>query len=382
MRIRARWAIPALTGLALLLLARILLPFYLEYRSDRALAQIEGLTGTVGNIDLFLLAGQGRIEDLLVENRDPPTGAEHGSGICPEILVDWSWWNLIRGHIHCTVHLANPQILVAESKVEDKEEKGEGEEDLFPPETEQSPAIDSGLMLSLPELVPFTIDRLSMEGGTLRYLDLGNDPLVDLMLTDLTVLLSDLTNVPQAPEVDLPSTLMLTASTPGAGELAVDARFDPLAEAVRADIDARLTDVDMRAINDLLMAHADLDVESGTLQLYAEAAIAEGRYDGYVKVMVHDLDVFSWRGDSEDGILQKFKEALAGGAGEILENQSEGQQAIRIPISGDVSGAGTDLGKAISSVLANAFISAMRPGVEGQVQYEDVDDVAVTGETR
>jgi hypothetical protein len=367
LRLRARWVLAVLVAAGLLLVARILLPYYLEYRSDRILAELEGVTGTVGNIDLSIAGSRARIEQFLIENRDAPSDAERGHAVIPELRVDWSWWKALSGHLYCSAHLERPQLLVAEIEM------------VEPPEP---PRADSGLLLSLPEIIPFTIERLTVADGTLRYQDMTSSPLIDLTLSEIDLLVRDVTNLPQGPAVELPSSLLMTAAAPGGGTLTLEAQFNPLADAVRADINAELVGVDMQAINDLLIVYADLDVHRGELHLFAEAVIADGHYDGYVKVLMREVDVFSWQADRADGIFQKFWEALAGGTAEILENQPANQQAMRIPISGDVTSAGTDLSQAITSALTNAFIRAMRPGVEGRLQYEDVDEVAATGEAQ
>jgi hypothetical protein len=97
--------------------------------------------------------------------------------------------------------------------------------------------------------------------------------------------------------------------------------------------------------------------------MYTSFASAQGKYDGFVKVLFKDLDVFSWEKDHKKNILKLFWQAIVGLVSEGLKNQPHDQLAAQIPISGTYSGAHVGIIPAIGSLLKNAFIRALLPNI-------------------
>jgi hypothetical protein len=129
------------------------------------------------------------------------------------------------------------------------------------------------------------------------------------------------------------------------------------------------------ALNDFLRTYGKFDVERGTAGIFTEIAAADGRYEGYVKPVLEDIDVFSWQKEKRKNVLQIFWQAIVGTAATVLKNQPKDRLATIVPISGEYQPDNTsaDILSAIGGVLKNAFIRAIVPRLEKSVDFEDVD---------
>ena len=124
----------------------------------------------------------------------------------------------------------------------------------------------------------------------------------------------------------------------------------------------------------LLDTYAPFDLEAGTLELAAELASDDGHLQGYIKPILHDVTVFSWKGDiveDEDGFFESIMEAGSALIAEIFENQSKEQIATRIELSGELDNPDTPILPALGAIIENAFINAINGAVEGSVELDD-----------
>src|SRR6185503_15269096 len=125
-------------------------------------------------------------------------------------------------------------------------------------------------------------------------------------------------------------------------------------------------------MNDFLRAYGKFDVERGTFSLYTEVAAADGRYEGYLKPLFEDLDVFEWEKERGKNILQKFWQAIVAGVAQILKNQPHDRLATRIPISGNFEKTDVDIWATVGGILKNAFVRALLPKFDQSVSVQDV----------
>lgn len=115
-----------------------------------------------------------------------------------------------------------------------------------------------------------------------------------------------------------------------------------------------------------LKAYGNVDAESGKLSVDAEFAAARGRFRGYVKPFIDDLDVLRWDQERE-GLPGKLWEGPIELVGEILEDQDKDRIATRVPFSGSIDSPDADIWSTIGGLLKNAFIEALRRGLEDKV---------------
>jgi hypothetical protein len=150
----------------------------------------------------------------------------------------------------------------------------------------------------------------------------------------------------------------------GTGPLRVDADFAPAAKQADFHVIASVEDVDLAAMNDVLRAQADIDVTKGRLSIFSETTVRNGRIEGYVKPLFADVDVYDSRQDAGENPFHQAYEAVVGAASSVLTNRPRDEVATITSLSGPVESPSTSTWDMIVGLLRNAFIKAIRPGLE------------------
>jgi hypothetical protein len=148
-------------------------------------------------------------------------------------------------------------------------------------------------------------------------------------------------------------------------------KLDALAERATFDMNAEVKNTNLVKLNDFLKAYANVDVNKGNFGLYTEFASLNGKYKGYVKPVIKDLDVLGPE-DRSDKFFHKVWEGLVGSAAKILENRKKDQVATRIPIEGSFKGSQTNITEVIWELLRNAFIQALMPAIDHEINLSSV----------
>jgi hypothetical protein len=351
---RARWrrVAPWLAVVAVLLLAaRIALPYALQRYVNRVLDENPAYTGSVGDIDVNLWRGAYEIEALDLRKRSGEVAVPLFSAAKTDLSVEWR--ALFEGALVGEVAFEQAELNFVQGPSEGSRQTG----------------AEADWRDTVKRLFPLRINRLAVHDGTIHYRDFHSDPKVDVYVNDVEAVVTNLTN-----SRDISSSLVATAELRGVamgdGPVRLRASFDPYAEPDRPtfDFDGELRGLDLRRLNPFLRAYAGLDVQAGRLELFTELNAEDGRFEGYVKPLVEDLDVLRVEEEAkEQGVLATIWEAIAGASAELLENQPEDRQAARVPISGTATSPQTGFWATLASTLRNAFVEALAPRLEGSV---------------
>ena len=340
----------ALVVVALLfIIAQLSLPFLLRHYVNQRLDALEGYRGEVGAIQVNLLRGAYQIHRLRMVKvqGDIPVPFIRISKM--DLSLEWD--QLFRGALVGEVILEGAEVNFVNGPTEDQKQTG----------------ADRGWKQVLEDLFPFQINRFEVKEGVLRYADPHRSPPVDVYMTNLFAVATNLTNVRNKNQ-ELPAGLAAKALAEGGGKLELNLLMNPLAEQPTFKLRASLVDLNLTELNDFLRAYASADAESGRFWVYLNVAAADGQYQGLVKPFFLDLNILEWEEVQQQALLQTFWETLVAGVAELFENQPEGQVATVIPIEGQFEqGASVDLWATIGGILRNAFFSAIKPGVPGPV---------------
>jgi hypothetical protein len=129
--------------------------------------------------------------------------------------------------------------------------------------------------------------------------------------------------------------------------------------------------VQLPQVNPWLREYIKADAEAGNFELYMELAAADGKFKGYAKPIMEDVDLYR-SGEPEKNPLKRLWEGFLDFAANVLENPEADQVAARIPFTGTIKDPETSLFATISSVLRNAFVSAFARSLEGSITLRDV----------
>lgn len=339
---------------ALVLLIRIILPYVVLHYANKTLSTLDGYYGHIDDIDLAIVRGAYRIDSIYLNKVDSTTGKHVPFFAASVVDLSVEWKALFHGFIVGELVFQNPVLRFTRDKVE-------------PKEVTKDSAMFGRL---LDDFMPLQVNRFEINGGNVQYVDETSRPKVDVHLTDLHVLALNLRN-------SYDSSALLPASVAAVGSLydgtlSLNMKLNPLAKDPTFDLNAALSNTNLVLLNDFFQAYARVDVNKGTFGMYTEVAAKNGSFTGYVKPVIRDLDVVG-KEDRDDNILRKLWEGIAGAAAEVFENQPRDQVATKIPFEGSLDNPETNTWTMIVTILQNAFIRAIQPSLDNEINITTVD---------
>ncbi|MEW6441233.1 MAG: DUF748 domain-containing protein [bacterium] len=163
----------------------------------------------------------------------------------------------------------------------------------------------------------------------------------------------------------------MTGKFMGTGRSRLRATFRPEVRGADFDLDVRIEDTELAAMNDLLRTYGKFDVAGGTFSLYSEVGVKNERITGYVKPFFKDLEVYSPEQEKDKPLLKKAYEGLVGAVGKLLENPPREQVATQVDIGGPVENPKASRLETIAGLIRNAYFKAFLPGLEGNIRSEE-----------
>lgn len=346
-----------IVGVILLLVVfRLLLPTLVLRYANRTLANMDGYHGHVSDIDIALYRGAYQLDGLYLNKVDSASGEQAKFFAVERVDLSIEWRSLFRGALVGELSFDSPTLIFTKDKAEI---------DAVAKDT-------TDFRQLLKDFMPLRVNRFEVQHGSIRYTDSTVSPLVDIALEEAYIVAENLKNTAREGE-KLPSTIRAHAQAYG-GSLALYMKMDALAEQATFDMTAEIEGANLPDLNDFFVAYGKFDVSKGTFGLYSEFAADDGRYKGYVKPVLKDLEVTGTE-DRKDSFFQRAKEAVVDLIGSILENPKEGQVATRIPIEGSFGETDVLVWEAVWQILKNAFIEALMPSVDNAIDIRSPQEV-------
>jgi hypothetical protein len=208
------------------------------------------------------------------------------------------------------------------------------------------------------------VKKFEVEDSLFAYEDKEKNPNYKLTLADARVVLTNYSNH----ESLGPAHVTLTGKFMGSGDTTLAGTFLSQQQGPALDMNLAIKNTDMTAMNNLLLAFGRFDVKHGEFTVYSQLDVKDGDISGYVKPMFSDLIVYDWSKDKHEPILHQAYEATIGAAGHLLKNSKTRQVATDVKLSGKLKSPDTSTWEAVVEVLQNAFIQAILPGFDRQVE--------------
>jgi hypothetical protein len=206
------------------------------------------------------------------------------------------------------------------------------------------------------------VDEIRMRRSDLGIQNRDADPNYRLFFAVNELAVRDFTNRAGGTR----SRLDVDARFMGKGPTRLRATFLPNAKTPDLDLNAAIERTPLVALNPVWKAHAGFDMKGGTFSFYTQLVVRDGHIDGYVKPLLADVDVYDTAQDGDDNVFQQLYEGVVGGVSEIFQDQPRDTIAARTDVSGPVSSPSASTLEILISVLRNAFIDAILPGLERQ----------------
>ncbi|MET0500293.1 MAG: DUF748 domain-containing protein [Candidatus Binatia bacterium] len=207
------------------------------------------------------------------------------------------------------------------------------------------------------------IDQLSVRSGQIGYVNRAAQPAYRVFFTNTSLEVTNFSNHLK----DGVARGQATGQFMGSGSTRLDIAFRPENKGPDFNLNLAIEDTDMRRMNDLFRAYGKFDVAGGVFSFYSELKVRQGRIEGYVKPLFHDVDVYDERQDREKNVFQKMYEGLVGGISSLLANRPREEVATQTSISGDIESPRTSTWETVLRLIQNAFFRAILPGFEKEV---------------
>jgi Domain of Unknown Function (DUF748) len=352
MRRRNKWLLAlAIVAVVLVGIRLALEPVLLDYANDK-LDALPSYGGHIDDLDLALLRGGYDLKGVEIVK----TGA--GQPV-PFIKADRieatvEWHSLLRGKLVAEGDLYRPQVNLVKAESEQKSQLGK----------------EVNWVEQFKELFPFRFNTVRVHDGTLTFRAPGIQTQDALVARHIDGTLSNLTNVADSTKQTF-ARFGFTAEVLHGGKAKLDGTIDPLAVKPTFDLNLGVKNVELPQVNPWLTRFIKADAEQGEFELYMEIAAADGKFKGYAKPVMRDVNIYSSK-EPEKNPLKRLWEGLVDVAANIVENHQEDQVAARIPLSGTIEKPNADLFATVGSVLHNGFVSAFARSIEGSISVRSV----------
>jgi hypothetical protein len=349
---RKKWKIVLFSIVVFLIIIRLALPYVILKFVNKSLGNIKEYYGHVEDIDLALIRGAYKINNLKLVKMDSVTHQQDSIPFftTPEIDLSVEWKSLFKGNIVGEVELEKPILNFVKGKHKDENVKAD----------------TTDFSQVLKKLMPLTINHFRINNGQIHFVDPYSSPQVNIPITNIQVQADNLSNVNDSNKV-LPASVKATGNIYD-GNFNLFVKLNPLEKEPTFDLNAGIDNVDMVNLNNFFQAYGKFKVEKGNFGLYTEFAAKDNAFNGYVKPLIRDMKIAK-----EGNLGQIAWENVLSGVKEIFENQKKEQVATKLPINGRFENPKTGLWTAISYVLQNAFVFALRPSVDNTIDIGKVE---------
>jgi hypothetical protein len=334
-----------LITVAILVIVALALPYIIKAKINAALKKMDGYTGRIDGLQMNIVTGRLTLTSVIIHKKE---SIEPDPMIrIPELIVSFRLLQLLKKNLDLKVIVNAPEISLLDDRVS-------------PPVSQDTDArpsnISSKLRETITTMMPFRLNA-EIHDATVRYKK-GN-PSLDLSITQTNVIVTDFSNHPDQTK----ACVIETNGLLNEGTMSIVTNLFPMAPELTLDVNVKLTSVNLVPFNNLIKAYAKVDINTGTLDFFAEIGVANNSFDGYIKPILTELDFIGVQ-DKNDSLLHKVWERIVAGGVKFLMNRRDHQLATTIPIRGRLDEPEVNAVAALAGLIRNAFFKALRPSVE------------------
>ena len=352
MRRRDKWLIAVVVVIVLLVAIRAAMPTVIRDYVNDQLQALEQYNGQVEDVDLALLRGAYGIDNIRIVK----TGGKQPVPFFAADRIDLSveWRSLLRGSLVAEGVFHSPNINFVQGETKEQSQTGEG--------------VDWGDRLG--EMFPFRFNTITVHNGTITFLAPGIRTADAMKATNVEGQVTNITNVADKGKETF-ADFHTTAQVLDGGSAEISGSVNPMDSQPTFDVNLQVRTVKLPQVNPWLRQYIKADAEAGDFELYMEIAAADGKFQGYAKPVLQNVNIYSSE-EPEENPLKRIWEGLVEFAANVLENDEKEQVAARIPFTGTIDNPETSILETIVSVLRNAFVSAFARSLEGSISVRNV----------
>lgn len=338
-------------GLLLLILVivlRLYLTVWLTHYVNKVLYNMNGYRGSIEDLSIDLYRSAYHIDGLKISKL-------RGDFPVPfldikEVDFSLQWAALIHGRIVTKVKLERPVVNFAIDRSGNERQTGE--------EVDWSKRIR--------DLMPIDINHVKLIDGKITYRDFSTHPQVNIYIHHLNGEVHNLRNVVDKTKA-LPSTISVKGDSIGKGDLSLKGKMNILRKIPDFEIEWKLENMDLTALNNYTDAYASIDFNKGNLSVYSQLIVKDEELSGYIKPIATDVSLIDLR--RKPNPLKLIWESIASVVVEIFTNQREDQFATKIEVSGSLKNIDTDTWSTIAGIAHNAFVKAFEKKIDQDYRF-------------
>jgi len=356
-KVKKKWIIIG-SIIFVLIVARLMLPFFVTRYVNKVLSEIPGYEGSISGVDIHLIRGAYSITTLKIFKVNGNDKVPFVDIPVTDLSLEWS--ALFNGAIAGEVIFEYPKLNFIGGD-------GKGEK----PESENQYGADVDWTEPIKRLIPLQLNRMEIVQGSVFFYDFTTQPNVSIHLDSLQMLATNLNNA-EGQEDPLPATVTATATSIGGGRLAIEMDINVLKKIPDLDMDLKFEKINMPALNDFFVAYGKVDVEEGSFSLFSEMTIQNGDVSGYVKPIARHMKIVNREKDKQN-LLNLVWQSIVGVLVEVFENQKKDQFATKVPLEGNLNNINAGVWPTVGNIFKNAFVKAFEMNTENAIQFVDAD---------
>ena len=356
MKTRKTWKKYIIIGSVVLVLivARLMMPYFVVRYVNKVLADIPGYTGSISGVEIRLIRGAYIIEDLKMFKVEGNKKIPFIDIPTTDLSIEWR--AIFKGAVVGEIIANNPTVNFIGGDTEDASGK-----------TTNQNGVDVDWTVPIKKLMPLQINRFEVNDGSVFFYDFTVKPKVNLHLKQVNLLATNLNNADKQSS-SLPSKVNATAISIGNGLLTIDMDVNVFKEIPDVDMNLKFESINMPALNDFFFAYSGVDVEKGTFNLYSELTIEDGKVKGYVKPIANNVTIVSWKNDMQKP-LNMIWQAIVGLFVEVFTNQKKDQFATKVAMEGDLNNVKSKVWPSVWNIFKNAFVKAFEKNTDNTIKF-------------
>ncbi|MFN8288531.1 MAG: DUF748 domain-containing protein [Chitinophagales bacterium] len=335
-------ALPLVSGI------NTLVPGLFRRIINKKLSSVQGFSGQLQHLNISFLKGEFEVTNLQMQ-KSAASGGERAFLFLRKATLRINRMALWRGALVGEIHLDMPSYV--HMPLQEPEEKH------FPTSLFSAPPF------------PVFVEKMEIINGSLDYLDRRKIPAVELTTNNINAQIHNIANF-HYPDKQLPVHAQIKGEAYG-GEWTFNAKINLLESTPAFDMDMELKEVNMTGLNPIFKAYGKFDVNSGVLNVFSEVAAKQGKFKGYVKPLISDLDVLGPE-DRDKKLIARLWEGLIGASAFVFTNPIKDQLGTKLPLEGELKDPKVHVAYAIGEVLINAFVAALRPSIDYEININSV----------
>jgi membrane protein len=340
---------------------RALLPSLLTKLLNTILARIPGYKGHVDAVELNLTRGRFGVRGISLRQDSP---LDHQQSLDTELVVlQLDWKSALSGRLVGEIEIDNPRLFLSLNGIN----HNGGHNGAKKPEIQTH-----GEVLTQPSwqekvanLYPFKLTEIRLLHGEVNINDIAGEHDSHLRLERLNLLGENITN-----NLDLSPSLMSKISCRGRvmsqGTLALNGEGHLLAQSPTFNVDFKTENIDLRELRSVINHFLELQVRTGLMDLYVEAAAKQGQIHGYAKPVFDHLEI---EPPAHSSFGARIKAWLAELIAKLGKNKKVDRIATRMSFDGPFKDPHLDIMGAATQFLRNAFSTALSASLEHRVRF-------------